>query len=137
MSDTDSLKGIIATKKDFQSAHKKLIDFIKDKSEYNNVAPILLGLDPIKPKAEPVSKNLVEGMADLDEEQKQKWHAKIVEAAIKAYQARIVAYNTQATKLYEIIKAAMSEAVRLECHNRFTQQWKPHMTPSSATMEQP
>jgi hypothetical protein len=81
--------------------------------------------------------NLVEGIADLDEEQKHKWYAKIVEAAIKAYQARIAAYNTQATKLYEIIKAAMSEAVRLECHNRFTEQWKPHMTPSSATMEQP
>jgi len=137
MSDIASIKGIIDKKSAFQNAHKKLIDFTKDKSEYNNVAPILLGLDPIKPKAEPVSGNIYEGMVDLAPDQREKWNAKIVESAIKAYQGRIAAYNTQATKLYEVIKAAMSEAVRLECHNRFPELWQPHISPTSSTMEQP
>ena len=137
MSDITALKGIIEKKSDFQNAHKKLLDFTKDKSEFNNVAPILLGLEPIKPKAEPVSGNIYEGMVDLEPEQKEKWNAKIVESAIKAYQVRIAAYNVQATKLYEIIKAAMSEAVRLECHNRFAELWYPHIAPTSSTMEQP
>ena len=99
MSDITALKGIIEKKSDFQNAHKKLLDFTKDKSEFNNVAPILLGLEPIKPKAEPVSGNIYEGMVDLEPEQKEKWNAKIVESAIKAYQVRIAAYNVQATKL--------------------------------------